>query len=83
MEQSVTINGTIYVISDTEWVTIKRYCELYGITNASTVLNWIARGIVPGEDYISVPPLNNIKLIRSKQYQKRSPQVKTEEHAAD
>lgn len=80
MEQSVTINGTIYVISDTEWVTVKRYCELYGIQNVTTVLNWIIRGIIPTGDYITVPELNNIKLIRVKQYQEWYPPVTNQEN---
>ncbi|HEV7379190.1 MAG TPA: hypothetical protein VGN64_05310 [Dyadobacter sp.] len=51
-----------------EWVTVARYCKLFGIDNTQTVSNWIKRGIIPEEDTVVLEDLNNIRLIRSKKY---------------
>lgn len=63
LSQGVTLDTT------TEWVTIKEYCERYGIANTQTVTNWISRGIVPEEDVHVIPEFNNIYMVRAKKYQ--------------
>ncbi len=56
------------VVDLTKWVTIRKYCDLYGIKNTETVSNWIRRGIVPQEDTMVIEEFNNIRMIRAKEY---------------
>ena len=62
----LNIEGEMYMLG--EWVTIKRYCTMFGIENIETVLNWINRGIVPKENVRTIAELNGIKLIRAIRY---------------
>lgn len=59
-------NGVTYNLG--EWLTVKRYCEKFGIANTQTVTNWIARGIIPPENVVEIPELNNLKLIKNVEY---------------
>lgn len=65
-ENFIINNGK--VLNLTEWVTIREYCNQYDIKNVETVLNWIKRGIIPEEDVRTIKELNNIRLIRAKEY---------------
>ena len=51
-----------------EWLTLKAYCQRFGITSTNVVSNWIKRGIVPAENLMNVPELNDLKLIRAVKY---------------
>ncbi|PMD97428.1 hypothetical protein BWI97_07295 [Siphonobacter sp. BAB-5405] len=65
-EAEIKYGGKIYPL--TEWLTVSRYQKAYGIDNIQTVYNWIKRGIIPEEDVVIIPELNDLKLIRNKRY---------------
>ncbi len=62
----IRLNGLDYELD--EWVTIKTYCEKFGIENTQTVNNWIIRGIVPPQNVTTVKELNGLKLIKAVAY---------------
>ncbi|PKK37099.1 hypothetical protein BWI96_06975 [Siphonobacter sp. SORGH_AS_0500] len=66
---AVVYNGVEYKLG--EWVTITDYCRLYNKSHG-TVMNWIARGIVPEHDLVIIPELNNLKLLRNTPYRQAS-----------
>ncbi len=51
-----------------EWLTVKVYCQRFGISSTNVVSNWIKRGVIPQENVIRVAELNNLKLIRAVKY---------------
>ena len=51
----------------THWLTIKRYAQRYGLTT-QVVTNWIARGIIPAECTMSLPELNDLRLVKNQPY---------------
>lgn len=51
-----------------EWLTVKSYCQRYGIASTNVVSNWIKRGVIPQENVIQVAELNNLKLIKAVRY---------------
>ena len=51
-----------------EWVTIAEYVKRFKIKSTMVVTNWIRRGIVPAENILIVPELNNIRLIKAVPY---------------
>ena len=51
----------------TDWLTIKRYAERNGLTT-QVVTNWIARGIIPADCTMVLPELNDIWLVKNRQY---------------
>ncbi len=51
-----------------EWLTVKLYCQRFGIENTETVSNWIKRGIIPSENIKEVEELNGLKLIKAMVY---------------
>jgi len=60
------LKGVEYKLS--EWVTLKKYAKLFGLESTNVVSNWISRGIVPPENVITIPELNNIKMIKAIPY---------------
>ncbi len=60
------INGIRYDLG--EWVTIAEYTKRFGVKSTNVVTNWIRRGIIPAENVISVPELNDIRLIKAVPY---------------
>jgi hypothetical protein len=56
-----------HVLDTSEWLTIARYADKYGLAT-NVVSNWIARGIVPPDCVEQLPVLNNIKLIKDQPY---------------
>ena len=50
-----------------QWLTIKRYAQRYGLTT-QVVTNWIARGIIPAECTMSLPELNDLRLVKNQPY---------------
>lgn len=51
----------------TQWLTIKRYAQRYGLTT-QVVTNWIARGIIPADCTMSLPELNDLRLVKNQLY---------------
>ena len=60
------LNGEEVVLD--EWLTIKRYCQRFGISDTQVVTNWIRRGIIPPENIKEVEELNGLKLIKAVPY---------------
>lgn len=58
-----------FVVDTTEWLTIKRYAERYGLTT-QVVTNWIARRIIPADCILTVPELNDLRLVKNQPYRK-------------
>ena len=51
----------------THWLTIKRYAQRYGLTT-QVVTNWIARGIIPADCTMTLPELNDLRLVKNQPY---------------
>ena len=51
----------------THWLTIKRYAQRYGLTT-QVVTNWIARGIIPADCTMTLPGLNDLRLVKNQPY---------------
>ena len=51
----------------TQWLTIKRYAQRYKLTT-QVVTNWITRGIIPAECTMSLPELNDLRLVKNQPY---------------
>ncbi len=56
------------VVDFGKYLTIKRYCQKYGIKDESVVTNWIRRGIIPPEDIAIIEELNGLRMIRDRSY---------------
>jgi hypothetical protein len=59
-------NGTFIELDN--YLTIKRYCEKYGLQSESIVTNWIRRGVINPEDIKVIEELNGLRLIKDKRY---------------
>jgi hypothetical protein len=59
-------NGTFIELDN--YLTIKRYCEKYGLQSESIVTNWIRRGVIAQEDIKVIEELNGLRLIKDKRY---------------
>ncbi|MCU0468655.1 MAG: hypothetical protein MUF58_08640 [Arcicella sp.] len=59
-------NGTFIELDN--YLTIKRYCEKYGLQSESIVTNWIRRGVIAQEDIKVIEELNGLRLIKDKPY---------------
>lgn len=68
-DTKLIIVGKEYSLS--EWITIADYSKKYS-KSAARVVNWVKREVIPPDCVIVVPGLNNLKLIRDKQYQTRN-----------
>jgi hypothetical protein len=56
-----------FVVDTTEWLTIKRYAERYGLTT-QVVTNWMARGVIPADCTMTLPELNDLRLVKNQPY---------------
>lgn len=66
LQNSLNINGETILLG--EFVTIKRYCQLFDIEDTQVISNWIKRGIIPAENIKEIKELNDIKLIKAVPY---------------
>ena len=66
VENHLKLNGIEYQLHD--WLTIKKYCERFGIEDTQIVTNWIRRGIIPPENVREIEELNGIRLIKAIAY---------------
>lgn len=53
----------------TEWLTISEYCKKFDIPRTQIVTTWINRGVIPKSNVVTIPELNNLRLIRAVKYQ--------------
>ncbi len=51
-----------------EWLTIRDYTAKFGLSSTMVVSNWIKRGIIPPENILEVPELNDIRLVKAIPY---------------
>lgn len=65
-EAKLIIEGKEYDLD--EWVTVSKYCQLFNIANSSVVSNDIKRNKMPTENYVVIPRLNNLCLVKAVQY---------------
>ena len=56
-----------FVVDTTEWLTIKRYAERYGLTT-QVVTNWLARGVIPAACTMTLSELNDLRLVKNQPY---------------
>ena len=56
-----------FVVDTTEWLTIKRYAERYSLTT-QVVTNWMARGVIPADCTMTLPELNDLRLVKNQPY---------------
>jgi len=61
-------NGTKFPLTD--WLTPTEYANRFGLKSTNVVSNWIRRGIIPAENILHIPELNDIRLIKAVPYQK-------------
>ncbi|QHV99244.1 hypothetical protein [Spirosoma endbachense] len=64
----MVVNGK--KIDFSEWVTLKEYAKRHNLESINVVTNWIRRGIIPAEDVREYSFLNNLRMIRDKEYKK-------------
>ncbi len=62
---AVVYEGREYLLG--EWLTIADYCRMYN-QKPNTVMNWIAREVVPKTNVVTIPELNNLKLLKNELY---------------
>ena len=60
-------NGTRFPLTD--WLTPAEYAKRFGLRSTNVVSNWIRRGVIPAENILHVPELNDIRLIKAVPYQ--------------
>ena len=54
-------DGTTYPLAN--WVTPAAYAKRFGLTSTNVVGDWIRRGVIPAENIIHLPELDDIQLI--------------------
>ena len=59
-------NGTQFPLTD--WLTPAEYAKRFGLKSTNVVSNWIRRGVIPAENILHVPELNDIRLIKAVPY---------------
>lgn len=59
-------NGTKFPLTD--WLTPAEYAKQFGLKSTNVVSNWIRRGVIPAENILHVPELNDIRLIKAVPY---------------
>ncbi|WP_338876723.1 hypothetical protein WBJ53_13805 [Spirosoma sp. SC4-14] len=56
-----------FVLDTSEWLTITRYAQKYGVTT-QLVNKWIEREVIPADCVETLTELNNIKLVKDQAY---------------
>ena len=56
-------NGTRFPLTD--WLTPAEYAKRFGLGSTNLVSNWIRRSVIPAENILHVPEINNIRLIKA------------------
>ena len=59
-------NGTRFPLTD--WITPTEYAKRFKLRSTNVVSNWIRRGVIPAENILHVPELNDIRLIKAIPY---------------
>ena len=60
-------NGTRFPLTD--WLTPAEYAKRFGLRSTNAVSNWIRRGVIPAENVLHVPELNDLRLVKAVPYQ--------------
>ncbi|MDQ6479802.1 hypothetical protein [Dyadobacter sp. LHD-138] len=64
----LVVSGAEYDLHD--WMTISDYSKQHNL-KVSRVQNWITRGVIPSENVLVIPQLNDVKLIKNEIYSTR------------
>lgn len=67
IKQYIDENGVEYPLD--EWLTISEYCKKFNIPRTQVVTTWINRGVIPKKNVVTIPELNNLRLIKAIKYQ--------------
>ena len=59
-------NGTRFPLTD--WLTPAEYAKRFNLRSTNVVSNWIRRGVIPTENILHIPELNNMRLIKAIPY---------------
>ena len=59
-------NGEKYPLD--EWITPAEYARQFNLKTTMVVSNWIRRGIIPPENILHIPELNDLRLIKAVPY---------------
>ena len=59
-------NGRKYSLD--EWITPAEYARRFNLKTTMVISNWIRRGIIPTENILHIPELNDLKLIKAVAY---------------
>lgn len=59
-------NGKKYPLD--EWITPAEYVRRFNLKTTMVVSNWIRRGIIPSENILHIPELNDLRLIKAVPY---------------
>jgi hypothetical protein len=68
-EGYLTYHGKQYSLA--EWVPISTYVALHNLSTTNLISVWIERGVIPPSNVITIPELNNIKLIKNQVYRSK------------
>ena len=60
-------NGKKYSLD--EWLTPTEYAKRFNLKTTMVVSNWIRRGVIPTENILHIPELNDLRLIKAVSYQ--------------
>ena len=71
VETYLAHNGTKFPLTD--WLTIAEYTKQFGLKSTVVVTNWIKRGVIPKENILHIPELNDIRLIKAVPYSNGEP----------
>lgn len=59
-------NGQTYPLD--EWITPTEYVKRFNLETSMVVSNWMRRGIIPPENILHTPELNDLRLIKAVPY---------------
>lgn len=51
-----------------EWITPAEYARRFGLASTMIVTNRISRGVIPAENVLHVPEINNTRLVKAIPY---------------
>lgn len=68
IENTICFGNKCYYLGPQRWVTVNYYRDKYRLRDTHIIMKWIKKGIIPEGDWVRIPHLNNICLIRDRFY---------------
>ncbi len=66
---ALEIDGKVFLLNQMNgWVTMSQYVKMFNLKGVNVINNWIMRRIVPPENVIEIPELNNLRLVKAIMY---------------